>query len=70
MYKIGTIQTINNDYKVKGVDRDEELNFSTINVELESEKGKFIYYIHFDFILEPDTNIPELTEQHLNNLKL
>lgn len=69
MYKVGTITTINEHYNLIDVFRDEELNFSTINLKLEGKEGGFIYHIHFDFILKEDEDIEALITNHLNKLK-
>lgn len=65
MFKIGTITTINDQWSLKNVHRDDELSFSTIEIELEYAKGKFIYPIHFDYVLEKNVNLDELIVKHL-----
>jgi len=69
MYKIGTVNTTTDNWRLINVIRDNELNFSTIEVELEYEKGKFIYSIHFDYVLGNDLDINQLIIEHLNKLK-
>lgn len=69
MYKIGTVNTTSDNWRLINVIRDNEMNFSTIEVELEYEKGKFIYFIHFDYVLVNDLDINQLIIEQLNKLK-